>query len=90
MSKKRTLAGFDEVGSTETNNNENVIENDNVNNNVVKYQSFEDRHTKSLLYLENELVELLDKRIEQLVNQGAMKKGLKTKLVNDALREFLK
>jgi hypothetical protein len=48
----------------------------------VKKKKFEDLHTRQTVYIENELAKKIDKI-------AGKERGLKTRIINDALREFL-
>jgi hypothetical protein len=60
----------------------NVTVNTNVNV-YKKKERFEDTHTRQTYYIENDL-------IKQLHEFAGFEKGVKTKVVNDAIREHLK
>lgn len=96
MSKKtnRTLAGFSSVANDDLEENNNInSENDidsnsNTNNNslndIVESKTTKDKtHVFRGFYLEKDLVKVLDKHTKN-------KKGLKSEVVNNALRNAFK
>ena len=79
------LGSFMSVNNVDENEDVLVNENENVNNDVyvyVKRKKFEDLHTRQTVYIENDIAKKIDKI-------SGKEKGLKTKIYNDALREFL-
>ena len=67
------------------NNDKNINDNVIVNNYVyvyVKKKKFEDLYTRQTVYIENDIAKRIDKF-------AGKEKGLKTKIYNDALREFI-
>lgn len=56
----------------------------NKSKNVQKKMSFNELHSRDTVYLENEIKE----RLDQLSNEGG--KGTKTRIVNEALKQYLK
>lgn len=66
------------------NSNENV--NVNINQNINAYKAkkkFEELHCRQTFYLEHGVLELLN-------SVAGNEKGLKTRIINDALKEYLK
>ncbi|UOR14158.1 hypothetical protein [Halobacillus amylolyticus] len=51
-------------------------------NNNQKKKKFEDKYKRATFYIENDIIKLLDK-------QAGKEKGEKTRLVNEALRQYL-
>lgn len=70
----------------DTNNNTNTDVNKNVNVNVFdkprKKQKFEDTHTRQTYYIENRL-------LAQLNDAAGDEKGEKTRIINEAIRQYL-
>lgn len=81
----------DENEDVNTNRNVNVNVNDDTNTNINVYSpprvnrrpKFEDTHTRQTYYIENEL-------LEELTQLAGNEKGEKTRIINEALRGYLK
>lgn len=74
---KDVAAGIDK-GIINTNVNVNV----NVDNDAKKL-SFDEQYSRQTIYVRNDLIKAIDKKIKR------MGKGAKTKLYNDALAQYL-
>lgn len=80
MSRKRSLAGFDAVANTRTNDNNNININKNANiNEIISTKKTAKKLTG--LYLEVEIAAVLDR-----VAGGT--RGAKSEIANTALRQF--
>lgn len=81
---KRTLAGFDQVAKT----NNNINDNDNVDVNNETLESMlgmkKEKPIVTGIYFEPDVLVALD-----LISTGKGKKGLKSKVVNEAVKRFL-
>ncbi|QQE81567.1 hypothetical protein GI364_24540 (plasmid) [Alicyclobacillus sp. SO9] len=72
---------IDDSGETNQHlGDENVSRNVNVHK---RRKKFEERYSRATLYIENDLLELLNE-------VSGVEKGEKTRIVNDALRKYLK
>jgi hypothetical protein len=81
LSKKRTLAGFSEVA--DSNDNVNINNNDNNEDLETLLGMGKEKPKLTGIYFDLDVLQALDK-----VSSG--KKGMKTKLVNEAVKRFLK
>lgn len=81
MSRKRSLAGFDAVANTQTNDNNNININKNANINEIISSTKKTAKKLTGLYLEKEIAAVLDR-----VAGGT--RGAKSEIANTALRQF--
>lgn len=84
MRKTRNLAGFEDVANNNINKNDNININDNTNNNVIDEILSGKPKAKQLvgIYFDPEVAAALDRATGD-------KRGAKSALVNEAVRQLL-